>query len=228
MRASNINFKIQSRAFLALFLVVSGWISVHAGTITKKNFTITYQNNWEPLPLLSIPGLPIPAQSTSDSTYTLIDTALGGAISNGNSFELKQNISAATFIGIWSGIGLGISGLPSTDSSTLVLGKYSFISKGFVQAQDSSQRVRMYATSQGSIVFIANIVYPSEHPEYRAQMEAAMATLNITASAGIHSQPFSKTEGQKQNQNHFNILGQRDLQNRFSKDGNRYGIQFIP
>ncbi len=200
--------RIQFRILLLVILTYSGFIFASVGTITKKNFSISYPNNYDTLSGLLPFALP-----SNDSAYTLFDTASQETFTAGASYPLKQNTRSTTLLGLFT-FGAMDTSMVLTDSSTLVLGKYSFITKGFTEKKSTANTTRMYATREGNIGFIAYIYYPTSNPEFKEQMEAAMATLNLLASTKIHSsharrKPFSQPNQSSEFTSHFNLLGRK-------------------
>jgi hypothetical protein len=96
-----------------------------------------------------------------------------------------------------------------TDSSEKVLGKYTFSTVGFKDTavdSDTTSRFRWYVTTKGSYVFVAWLIYNTDTgPTSIARMETALATLNITVSAGIRH--FSATGKDKLPGQYFDIQG---------------------
>jgi hypothetical protein len=74
-----------------------------------------------------------------------------------------------------------------TDSSNIHLGSYDFISTGYKgKDTDSSSRLRVYATTVGSYLFVCWVAYDDTNgPSPVAQVQQALATLHITANTAI-------------------------------------------
>jgi hypothetical protein len=167
--------------------------------IQKTDFNLTFPSGWMEL---KYPGTPV-----NVSGFNVMDTIDNESAAFGQGLQNTGGMTASQLAAIYANAAL--VEMARTDSTNKVLGNYTFITVGYKDTSvdaDTSSRVRIYVTTKGNYVFAAWLVYNTDKgPASLARMEAALATLNITASAAIRH--FSATRKDKLPGQYFDIQG---------------------
>lgn len=167
--------------------------------ITKKDFSITFQDGWS---VFSFPGVPV-----NDSGFIVADTGSNEADAYGQGQKITGSLTAKQIAAIYTSI--FINDFARTDSSDKKLGKYTFSTAGYKDTSvngDPTSRIRLYVTTQGNYVFMAIVSYNTDTGLASvARMEIALATLNITALAGIRKHLAFRND--RSPSTNFNIQG---------------------
>lgn len=146
--------------------------------LVKKSFSLTFPDGW----------IDVGFGLSSDSTFGVVNgdlgedvVALGFGNSYGSQLEAETIVNAQTMA--------LTSEYARTDSSKKILGGNTFISSGYKDMSedgDTTMRARVYVTTKGSFIFFVMTSYNMEvADEAVEQVEAALATLQIDASASL-------------------------------------------
>ena len=170
---------LSASLFVAILLVAPRRAVSDPVIITNADFHLTFPNGW-----MTVPGMP-----TMDSGFMVIDTGMGDAAATAHGTRYDNSASLPVMINAYTMLYTGH--MARTDSSTKVLGGNSFSTVGYADTSadgDSTSRVRIYVTTKGSYLFVAWLIYKTgEGTGSIAGLEAALATLSITATSGIRS-----------------------------------------
>ncbi len=177
-RPKTLPKSIYAFAFFLGALLLAPKATLAAPTVvTKTGFTLTYPDGWVS---------PTPSR---DSTYLLMNTATSGAVAYGDGVPLASSLSAAVYV---NNLTVAFTAaFQRIDSTNKTLGAYPFVVttlKDTSASSDSTGRVKIYITTKGNYLFVSWLVYSvADQAAVVAQQEAALASLNITAVAGILS-----------------------------------------
>jgi hypothetical protein len=165
--------------------------------ITKTSFSLAFEDGYGLMPFMPV----------TDSAFNVVDSVAGDAFVMGRSHHSATPASAAIYLSIVTQTMIGQ--MVRTDSITMTLGGNVFTAVGYKETgvdADTSTRLRIYVTTKGNLMFIAQLIYNIEDGAGSvARLEEALKSLDIHSIAKIIA--MSTKRGNGLSVSSFNIQG---------------------
>lgn len=174
MSARKSTFGFLAAALVAASLSTAAPAKAAPLVVTSSKFSLTFQDGWSMLPF------------TSDSIKFVMNAAAGGtaymtAVPSSGELTAQQ---IAAYIAMYG----QSDSIVQTANGTKTLGGKSFSYVEFKDTENPDDRVRFFYYSNGTMLFHLSAIYEVAKTEtVVAQVEAALATLNLQANTGLRA-----------------------------------------
>lgn len=170
-------------ALLSAFLLVSPPLAGAAPLpLEREGYSLTFPDGWDTLPMAA----------GTEGSFQVYNPELGDNVAAfGNGVPYSSALPASFWIDAYTGT--LIEGFERTDNSEKTLGGRTFTTSEYKDTTvdgDPDIRLRFYIATQGEFLFISWLSYDVEAgAQVIGEMESALATLEIDASARLVRRP---------------------------------------